>query len=129
MRDAIPKTCQKRIPGGTYNGKQGSRCFEGIAQETTGAQGICMRIPPGGRAKAHLHEAHETAIYVLERSAKMSCGEQLDDVMDTVAPPELDALLCENDLHPSPPACDDRRRQASEREGRKLLRCAPGGLR
>ena len=80
----MPKTCQKLTPGSTYAGKQGFSYFEGIAKETTGAQGICMhllRIPPGGRAKAHMHEAHETAIYVLEGTGKMYWGERLEHLM------------------------------------------------
>ncbi|MEM8731646.1 MAG: cupin domain-containing protein [Pseudomonadota bacterium] len=82
----MPKTCQKRQLGDTYDGKQGFSYFEGIARETTGAQGICMhmlRIPPGGRAKAHQHDAHETAIYVIEGEAIMYWGEQLEHLMET----------------------------------------------
>ncbi|WP_247742699.1 cupin domain-containing protein [Shimia sp. R9_1] len=83
---SMPTKCQKLRPGGTYAGKQGFSYFEGIARETTGAQGICMhilRIPPGGRAKAHLHESHETAIYVMEGSAAMYWGEKLEHYMET----------------------------------------------
>jgi uncharacterized RmlC-like cupin family protein len=53
----------------TYDGKQGLTYFNGIAAETVGSKSICMHlltIPPGGRAKAHLHESHETAIYILD---------------------------------------------------------------
>ena len=88
MTNAMPKTCQKLRPGATYDGKQGFTYFEGIARETTGSQGICMhilRVPPGGRAKAHLHESHETAIYVLEGQAIMYWGDALEHRMDTVA--------------------------------------------
>ena len=63
-----------------YSGKQGLTYFEGIAAETVGAKGICMHlltIPPGGRAKAHLHEGHETAIYVLEGEAITLYGDRL----------------------------------------------------
>ncbi|WP_247744979.1 hypothetical protein [Shimia sp. R11_0] len=77
MTSSMPPKCQKLRPDGTYAGKQGFSYFEGIAREITGAQGICMhilRIPPGGRAKAHLHESHETAIYVMEGSAVMYWG-------------------------------------------------------
>ena len=66
--------------GGTYDGKQGLTYFAGISAETTGSRGICMHlltIPPGTRAKAHLHEAHETAIYVLSGDAEMWYGEGL----------------------------------------------------
>ncbi len=78
--------CVKLRPGGTYEGKQGFSYFEGIAKETVGADGICMhilRVPPGGRAKAHLHASHETAIYVISGHAKMYWGERLENVMET----------------------------------------------
>lgn len=80
--------CQKLRPGGTYDGKQGFSYFEGIARETTGAQGICMHllaIPPGGRAKAHKHATHETAIFVLEGRARMAWGERLEHMMEIEA--------------------------------------------
>jgi uncharacterized RmlC-like cupin family protein len=38
-----------------------------------------LTIPPGGRAKAHLHENHETAIYVLSGRAHMWYGEDLSE--------------------------------------------------
>ena len=84
----MPKACQKLRPGDTYSGKQGFDYFEGIANETTGATGICMHvlnIPPGGRAKAHKHETHETAIYQTTGRARMYCGERLENVMETEA--------------------------------------------
>jgi len=40
-------------------------------------------LPPGAEARAHLHEAHESAIYVLEGSATMRHGADLEHV-DTV---------------------------------------------
>src|SRR5205823_12813619 len=64
----------------TYDGKQGLTYFAGISAESAGAKAICMHlltIPPGGRAHAHLHENHETAIYVLSGEAEMWYGEQL----------------------------------------------------
>lgn len=71
-------TCRVISPGATYEGKQAFTYFAGIAAETTGATGICMHlltIPPGGRARAHLHAAHETAIYMLAGDAAMWYGE------------------------------------------------------
>jgi uncharacterized RmlC-like cupin family protein len=73
---------------GTFEGKQGFRYFEGVAQETVGSTHICMHlltIPPGGRAKAHKHEKHETAIYVLEGKARMWFGQKLEEVMEVKA--------------------------------------------
>ncbi len=80
--------CQKLRPSGTYSGKQGFDYFEGIAKETTGSSAICMHlltIPPGARAKAHKHETHETAIYVIEGEAIMYWGENLENLMETKA--------------------------------------------
>jgi uncharacterized RmlC-like cupin family protein len=75
-------TCKIIRPGDTYDGKQGFSYFEGIAAETVGSQAICMHllsIPPGGRAKAHLHENHETAIYVISGEAHTWYGEGLSE--------------------------------------------------
>jgi len=75
-------TCRVIKPGNTYQGKQALTYFSGISAENTGAQGICLHmttIPPGQRAKAHLHEAHETAIFVLQGEAGMWYGENLSE--------------------------------------------------
>lgn len=80
--------CKKLRPSGTYSGKQGFDYFEGIAKETVGSGAICMHlltVPPGGRAKAHKHATHETAIYVISGHAKMYWGESLEHVMETGA--------------------------------------------
>lgn len=80
--------CVKLRPGETYSGKQGFDYFEGIARQTVGSQAICMHlltVPPGGRARAHKHETHETAIYVISGSAKMYWGDRLEHVMETQA--------------------------------------------
>ena len=80
VSDDLP-VCRVVRPGGTYDGKQGFSYFEGIARETVGSSGICMHlltIPPGGRAKAHMHETHETAIYMLSGEAHTWYGENLE---------------------------------------------------
>lgn len=74
-------TCQVIHPHDSYAGRQGLTYFAGVSAETTSASGICMhllRIPPGVRANTHLHEQHETAIYVLSGEAEMWYGEQLE---------------------------------------------------
>jgi uncharacterized RmlC-like cupin family protein len=73
-------SCVTIDPGVTYHGKQGFDYFAGISRETAGSTGLCMHlltIPPGGRARPHLHERHETAIYVLSGEAGMWYGEGL----------------------------------------------------
>ncbi len=78
-------------PGSTFSGKQGFSYFTGISKETAGASAICMHtltIPPGGRANPHLHEAHETAIYVISGEAGMWYGEGLKQYL-TMKPGEF----------------------------------------
>jgi uncharacterized RmlC-like cupin family protein len=80
MSEFSEPACRVVRPSTVYHGKQGLTYFEGIAAETVGAKGICMHlltIPAGGRAKAHLHEKHETAIYVLDGEAITLYGDRL----------------------------------------------------
>jgi uncharacterized RmlC-like cupin family protein len=44
-----------------------------------------VTIPPGARANAHLHENHETAIYVLSGEAVMWYGEGLTERLSAKA--------------------------------------------
>lgn len=73
---------------GKSQGKQGFDYMEAISAESAGSKGICMHlltIPPGGRSKAHLHQDHETAIYVLSGKAGMWHGEQLEHLIEVEA--------------------------------------------
>jgi uncharacterized RmlC-like cupin family protein len=82
MVTQLKSTCAVIRPGETYQGKQALTYFVGVSAENTGARGICMHlltIPPGGRAKAHLHENHETAIYVISGEAGFWYGEKLEE--------------------------------------------------
>ena len=60
-----------------YEGKQGASYAAGVSAQSVGAQGIWLgtvAIAPGGRTKAHLHEGHETAFYVLSGEVSMYDG-------------------------------------------------------
>jgi uncharacterized RmlC-like cupin family protein len=73
--------CKVLRPGETYAGKQGLTYFHGVSAESAGSRGLCIHrltIPPGGRANAHLHEAHESAIVVLSGEAQFWWGERLE---------------------------------------------------
>jgi uncharacterized RmlC-like cupin family protein len=62
-------------------GQQGLAYFEGVSTETVGSTGLCLHrlvIPPGGRAKAHRHAGHETAIYVLDGEVRVWWGDALE---------------------------------------------------
>ncbi|CAH2601905.1 Cupin domain-containing protein [Rhodovastum atsumiense] len=73
--------CRVVRAGEGFIGKQGLTYTVGISAGSVGARGIhlqIVRIPPGGRARAHKHEAHETAIYALEGVSHVWHGERLE---------------------------------------------------
>ncbi|MDB5596119.1 MAG: cupin protein [Hyphomicrobiales bacterium] len=75
-------TCHVIKAGLEFIGKQALSYTPGISAETVASKGIHLQlvtIPPGGRAKAHKHEAHETALYVLSGESGMWYGETLQD--------------------------------------------------
>jgi uncharacterized RmlC-like cupin family protein len=77
-------SCRVIPSGSTFHDKQGLDYFTGISAESAGATGICMHmvtIPPGTRANAHLHQNHETAIYVLSGEAEMWFGDDLSEYL------------------------------------------------
>lgn len=76
----MPTRCFTVQAAESYQGKQGLTYFAGVAAETVGARGLCMHlltVPPGARAKAHLHEGHETAVYVLSGESLTIFGDHM----------------------------------------------------
>ena len=76
-----PAVCAVMRAGESFIGKQGFSYAPAISAETVGAAAIHMQLltmPPGGRARAHKHEAHETAIFVLSGEGAMHYGERLE---------------------------------------------------
>lgn len=66
--------------GRMIEGKQGHTFFAGISRESAGARALCMNIvtiPPGGKAHGHLHEAHESALYIISGQAEGWYGQGL----------------------------------------------------
>lgn len=81
-------TCRIVHPDHMYHGKQGFDYGSAISAESVGSNGICMHlltVPPGGRANAHLHADHETAIYMLKGEAGMWYGKRLEEHMTVKA--------------------------------------------
>ncbi|PSC05720.1 cupin [Alsobacter soli] len=81
-------TCRKVQPGAEFTGKQALAYKPGISAESVGSKHLHMQmltIPPGGRAKAHKHESHETAIYVLSGHSAMWYGPELEHHMEVGA--------------------------------------------
>src|SRR5258708_34658889 len=61
-------TCRVVRAANQFTGKQALLYSPGISAEAVGAKGNHLQIltiPPLGRAKAHKHGSHETAIYAL----------------------------------------------------------------
>jgi uncharacterized RmlC-like cupin family protein len=74
-------TCLVVPPGHSYQGKQALFYEPGVSADTVGATGIHMQLatlPPLGRAKAHKHAAHETALYVMSGRSGVWFGEDLE---------------------------------------------------
>ena len=77
---ALP-SCRLLQAGESYVGKQGLQYAVAVSSETVGANAIHMQlvtIPPGGRARAHKHATHETAIYALSGESGVWHGEKLE---------------------------------------------------
>jgi uncharacterized RmlC-like cupin family protein len=73
-------TCRKVRPNSARIGKQQLLYAEGISAETVGSKHLHMQLatlPPMLRARAHKHEAHETAIYVISGESGVWYGENL----------------------------------------------------
>ncbi len=70
----------KSGPG--YRAEQGSDYQPGVSTETVGSQMIwlgMMTLPPGARTKAHIHEHHETALYMTSGEAlELWTGDELE---------------------------------------------------
>jgi uncharacterized RmlC-like cupin family protein len=74
------RICRVLRSDGCYEGRQGLSYAVGVSTETVGAQGLCLHtltIPAGGRAKAHRHETHESAIYMVSGSCEVWWGDGL----------------------------------------------------
>ena len=60
--------------GGSYAGKQGLDYTPGVSAQTVGSAGLWVGtvvIPPGGRTRAHVHDHHESAFFLMS-------GEQVE---------------------------------------------------
>ncbi len=68
--------------GESYVGKQGPSYTPGVSAESVGSRGLWLgsvTLPPGGRTKAHVHEAHESAFYMVSGDeAELWSGARLE---------------------------------------------------
>jgi uncharacterized RmlC-like cupin family protein len=65
-----------------YESEQGPTYEPGVSAETVGSEALFLglvTLPPGGRTKAHIHERHESAFYMLSGDeVELWTGAQLD---------------------------------------------------
>jgi uncharacterized RmlC-like cupin family protein len=76
----LAPACRILRPGQGYHGRQGLSYAAGVSAQSVGARGLCLHtltIPPGGRAKAHRHESHESAIYTVSGRCEVWWGDGL----------------------------------------------------
>ena len=77
MRQGTEGGCVVIRAGDSYDGKQGVSLSAGVSRGSAGSQALCMHvltIPPGSRGTPHLHDAHETAIYIAEGEVEVWHG-------------------------------------------------------
>ena len=73
--------CRVVKAGAEFTGKQELAYKPGISAEAVGSQHLHLQIVtigPGMRAKAHKHDNHETAIYILSGVSEMWFGDRLE---------------------------------------------------
>jgi uncharacterized RmlC-like cupin family protein len=66
--------------GAKYRSEQGSDYEPGVSTETVGSQVLFLGVvtlPAGARTRAHVHERHETALYLLDGELEIWTGDQL----------------------------------------------------
>jgi uncharacterized RmlC-like cupin family protein len=66
--------------GAKYRSEQGSDYEPGVSAETVGSKVVFLgmvTLPAGARTRAHLHERHETALYLLDGELEIWTGDQL----------------------------------------------------
>jgi uncharacterized RmlC-like cupin family protein len=68
-------------PGNTYVGQQGFTYGAGASAETVGATQICLNVlpmPPGAKARVHLHRGIETIALLIEGRCTVYYGDAVE---------------------------------------------------
>jgi len=67
--------------GTAAEGRTGVTYAPGVSACSAGARGLCLQLaslPPGARSRAHRHDQHESAAYVVEGEMVLWFGERLE---------------------------------------------------
>jgi uncharacterized RmlC-like cupin family protein len=77
----MTKHCVLVRAGDPAEGRTGVSYAAGISKASAGARGLCLQLaslPPGARARAHQHDRHESAAYVIEGEMVLWFGARLE---------------------------------------------------
>jgi len=77
----IEKRCVLVPAAEAAEGRTGVTYAAGISAASAGARGLCLQLaslPPGGRSRAHQHDDHESAAYVVAGEMALWFGERLE---------------------------------------------------
>ena len=77
---ASTATCRVIRSVKAYQGKQGPSYAGAVSAESVGSQGIWLgmvTMAPGSRTRAHFHDRHETAFYVITGECDLWYGDGL----------------------------------------------------
>jgi len=77
----VPHKASVVRSGAGYRAEQGSDYEPGVSAETVGSKSLWLgmiSLPPGKRTRAHVHEHHETALYMISGDEmELWTGDQL----------------------------------------------------
>jgi len=70
------------VPAGVAaEGRTGVTYAAGVSSASAGAHGLCLQLaslPPNARSRAHRHDEHESAAYVIEGEMELWFGDHLE---------------------------------------------------
>ncbi len=81
-------TCKVVSPQSPQQGTTNLNYSDGISAQTVGSERLRMKlvtIPAGGASNAHLHEHHETAVYILSGEGATWFGKGLKEHLSAKA--------------------------------------------
>lgn len=71
-----------------YEGKQKMGLVAGVCAQTVGSRALCMHVaamPPRSRGAVHMHDSHESSLYVTEGVTRTYFGPNLEHYVDSRA--------------------------------------------
>ncbi len=80
----MSERCVLLRAGEAAEGRTGVTYAAGISAATAGARALCLQLaslPPGARARAHRHDTHEAAAYVIAGEMIVWFGERLEKML------------------------------------------------